>query len=141
LTVSVPLTVRDPVTGAEAQLAPASDGSSVPATFRHDAVTAQVPTTSPPHADTPGQGAPPVPPALVVPAPPDAPPAPGVPPAPELHPAAHNPAAIAHANASFHAFMTTIGVVWIGLLTNYAGATIHVIRAGETGDEDTCSFN
>ena len=47
LAVNVPVTWRDPVTGADGQLAPATVRSSAPATLRQDDVTVQVPTTSP----------------------------------------------------------------------------------------------
>src|SRR5690349_24862599 len=58
LAVSVPVTVSEPVTGAVGQPAPATDRSSAPETVRHEEVTFHVPTTSPPHAVMPGQGAP-----------------------------------------------------------------------------------
>ena len=43
----VPLTCRDPVTGAERQPVPANDRSSSPDTSRQDETTVQVPLTSP----------------------------------------------------------------------------------------------
>src|SRR4051812_28887912 len=58
LTVNVPVTVRDPVTGADAQPAPAKDRFRSPLTFKHDDATVQVPTALPAHAATLGQAAP-----------------------------------------------------------------------------------
>ena len=79
LTVHVPVTWRDPVTGADGQPAPALINvmSSSPATFRHDDVTFQVPTTSPPQGLTLEQDVPP-------PLPPPAPPEPDVAPDPPM---------------------------------------------------------
>ena len=102
LAVNVPVTVREPVTGADAQPAPAKDRFRSPLTFRQDDATVQVPTTLPPQAVTLGQGAPPpplFPAAPVVAAPPELPPAPGDPPPSGLHPAENIPIAIASAAA------------------------------------------
>jgi hypothetical protein len=52
LPVQVPVTVSEPVTGADVQLRPAVDGSSEPDTARHEDEAFHVPTTLPPQADT-----------------------------------------------------------------------------------------
>jgi hypothetical protein len=110
LAVHVPVTSRDPVTGADEQSMPINDTSSSPVTFRHDDVTFQVPTTlplqgvtfgqstgwllpplpalpplpgDPPFAFEPPLELPPVPPALP---PLELPPVPPAPPPPELPP-------------------------------------------------------
>src|SRR5450631_1634735 len=80
--VQVPLTWRSPVTGADEQPAPTSEGSRLPLTFMHEDVTVQVPTTSPPQAVTFEQAAP-APPVPEIPPVPTAPPLPGVPPVPD----------------------------------------------------------
>jgi hypothetical protein len=93
LAVHVPVTWRDPVTGAEGHPAPTNDRSKVPVTLRHDDITAQVPTTLPPQGVTleqdPPVAPPPELPAVLPPAPllevPAAPPAPP-PPVPLLQP-------------------------------------------------------
>ena len=107
LAVNVPVTARDPVTGADGQLAPATVRSSAPATFRQDDVTVQVPTTLPPQGVTLGQDDPPAPPlpSPSRPSPPALPPAPGDPPEPELHPSQNIPSAIANASAAARIFM------------------------------------
>src|SRR3954453_10089320 len=94
LAVNVPVTASVPVTGAVGQPAPTSDRSRAPLTVRHDDETVHVPTTSPPHAVTLGQGAPPLllPPPPVVPALPGLPPAPVDPPRPALHATENVPA-------------------------------------------------
>ena len=104
LAVNVPVTWRDPVTGAIGQLAPATVRSSAPATLRQEDVTVQVPTTSPAQGVTLGQDAPPAPPPPPGPVAP-APPAPGDPPVPELHPSPNTPSAIANASAAVRIFM------------------------------------
>jgi hypothetical protein len=80
--VHVPLTWRSPVTGADAQPAPTTEGSRLPLTFRHEDVTVHVPTTSPPQAVTFGQEGP-APPVPVLPPELTEPPLPGVPPVPD----------------------------------------------------------
>jgi hypothetical protein len=51
LALQVPETLKDPVTWGDGQVVPRKfDRSSWPVTVRHDDVTSQVPTTSPPHA-------------------------------------------------------------------------------------------
>ncbi len=64
--VHVPVTRRDPVTGAEEQpdAKPKADRSKVPDTDRHDDVAVQVPTTFPTQALTSAQEAPALPPEL-----------------------------------------------------------------------------
>ena len=52
LAVHVPITWREPVTGADGQPAPTNDRSSAPVTVRHVDVTVQLPTTSPPQGST-----------------------------------------------------------------------------------------
>ena len=69
------------MTGADGQPAPTSERSRLPVTFRHDEVTAQVPTRFPPQGVTFGQEAP-VPPVPVLPPVLTVPPLPGVPPVP-----------------------------------------------------------
>src|SRR5579863_584377 len=81
LTVQVPVTCRDPVTGADGQPAPTRERSRLPVTFRQDDVTVQVPTRSPPHAVTFGHEVP-TPPVPEIPPELTAPPVPGVPPVP-----------------------------------------------------------
>ena len=78
------------MTGAEGQPAPTSERSRVPLTFRHDDVTVQVPTRSPPQAvtfehDVPAPPVPGLPPAPTAPPLPDFPPVPDVAPDPEPH--------------------------------------------------------
>src|SRR5678810_258311 len=99
LAVNVPVTCRDPVTGVDGQPAPTSDRSRSPLTVRHDDVTVQVPTTSPPHADTLAQE-PPAPPR-----PPELPAVPDGLPKPELQAPATIPSAI----------VTTTDLTFIGL--------------------------
>ena len=61
LAVKVPVTLMDPeVTTAFLQSVPSPDRSTPPETFRHDEVTFQVPTTSPPQAVTSVQASPPL---------------------------------------------------------------------------------
>jgi len=55
LAVHVPVTWSAPVTGPDGQPAPAECRSSTPATSRHDDITVQVPTKSPPQGATLGQ--------------------------------------------------------------------------------------
>jgi hypothetical protein len=85
LAIQVPVTRRDPVTGAGAQFKPNTDMSSLPVTSRHDDVTVQVPTTSPPQGCTLEQDAPPAPPL-------ELPPVPRVPPLAFVPPVAVVPA-------------------------------------------------
>ena len=105
LAVHVPVTWRDPVTGADGQPAPTSDRSSAPATFRHDDVTVQVPTTLPPQGVTLEQDAPPpLPPGPVAPAAAS----PTDPPGPEVHPYRQTrPAQYQSASATVLIFMKT----------------------------------
>jgi hypothetical protein len=93
LAVNVPVTCRDPVTGAVGHPAPNDAKSRLPVTFRHDDVTVQVPTTMPPQGVTLGQD-PPAPPL------PDFAPVPDEPPRLELHPPRITPKAIAIARAA-----------------------------------------
>jgi hypothetical protein len=79
LAVHVPVTWREPETGADGHPAPTDAKSSSPATFKHDDVTVQVPSTSPPHGATLEQE--PVAPPL-----PELPPVATAPPRPELPP-------------------------------------------------------
>jgi len=71
LAVNVPLTWRDPATGADVQPIPSIVRSNPPPTVRHDEVTAHVPTTLPPQGVTFLQ--PELPPESPVEAPPVAP--------------------------------------------------------------------
>ena len=62
--VQVPSTLREPVTGAEAQPALDNDRSRLPVTLIHDDATVQEPTTSPPQGATLEHSPPPVLPPL-----------------------------------------------------------------------------
>jgi hypothetical protein len=100
LAVHVPVTLRDPVIGADAQPIPKPDMSRFPVTAKHEDVTFQVPTTSPPQGETlavavqveppPAPPLPEVPPLATVPplllVPPDPPALLLVPPEPPLLP-------------------------------------------------------
>src|SRR5450432_3879700 len=119
LAVHVPVTCKDPVTGAVAQPAPINIIFRFPLTLRQDAMTFQVPTTLPPQPVTFEQDAPappvplelpPVPnaPALELPAVPTAPPLPLLPPLPDdrpEHATAIIPSAIAIAKAADWTFI------------------------------------
>ena len=99
MAVQVPVTCKDPVTGAVAQPAPIAIMFRFPLTFRHDAVTFQVPTTLPPQPVTFEQA--------------ELPPVPAVPPLPvELlklgeHALEMVPAASAMARAAARIFIET----------------------------------
>ena len=73
LAVQVPVTLRDPVTGTVWQPMPTENTFMLPDKLRHDPVTFQVPTKSPPQGDTlvqlvaPPDWLPPLPPLLVAP--------------------------------------------------------------------------
>src|SRR5580698_76649 len=73
LAVQVPVTWRDPLTGAEGQPAPTNVRSRSPVTWRHDEVTFQAPTRLPPQAVTLEQDPPCVPPPELPPAAPPVP--------------------------------------------------------------------
>src|SRR6186713_1138157 len=60
LAVNTPVTASDPVIGAEQPGAPTGDRSSVSLNARQEDATCQVPSRSPPQADTLAQAAPPL---------------------------------------------------------------------------------
>src|SRR5580765_7520929 len=94
--VRVPVTASVPVTGSEAHPAPKSRRLRSPLTVRHDDFTVQVPTVSPPQADTFGQ----LPPAELPPVAP-VPPLPPFPePVPELELQAAEPIPAASATSN-----------------------------------------
>ena len=105
LAVNVPVTVSEPVTGADGHPAATRVRSSVPLTLRHEDATVQVPTRLPPHAVTFGQEGAPVPPAPVAPPVAELPAAPVDPPRPELHPSETTAAIAANPRAAKRAFI------------------------------------
>src|SRR5436190_15702516 len=109
--VRVPVTSSVPVTGSVAHPAPKSPRLRLPLTLRHDDFTVQVPTVSPPQADTFGQLPPATPPVPVAPLPPF-PPAPDGLPDPALHAPMSIPVAVAMARTE-RAFMGSVSFLEI----------------------------
>src|SRR5262245_35634412 len=101
LAVNVPVTCRDPVTGAGGQFKPANVRSRLPLTFRHDDITVHVPGKLPPQGDTLEQDDPLPPPCPL----PELPPVPDWPPELELHAPEMMPRAIAMARAADWTFI------------------------------------
>ena len=112
LAVHVPVTWREPVTGADGHPAPTDAKSRSPVTLRHDDVTVQDPTTSPPHGATLEQ-APAAPPLPERPPVATAPPLPELPPLPVLLPPTSTLAATSGCSAAASSGATALrsGVV------------------------------